>query len=120
MTIIEKIVEIEANRRLSMELEIPSEFPIRQATLRLALTPAQCPEEISQTLSLQEAVASAGGAVALVRQWRDEWPCLEDGLIKSELAETSDINFGLLPSSEELQAMRRIAKLEYPGKPFRL
>jgi len=124
MTIIEKIVEIKEDRRLYMELEVPAELPVGQATLRLTLTPAEQPPSNKQPGNIHEATILAGGAVALVRRWRDEWPepCLEDGLGQSEPTKTltDDINLSSLPSSKELQALRHHAKFEFQGKPFRL
>jgi len=124
MTIIEKIVEIKSDRRLYMELEVPPELPVGQATLRLTLTSTEQPPSIKQPVNLQEATVLAGGAVALVRRWRDEWlePSIEDGLVESEPTKipTVDINLSFLPSSKELQTLRHHAKLKFQGKPFRM
>jgi hypothetical protein len=90
----------------------------------MTINSAKHPPSIKQPCNLQEAADLAGGAVALVRSWRDEWPepCLEDGLIQPESAETltDDINIEFLPSSKELQTLRCQAKLEFQGKPFQI
>lgn len=66
-----KHIEIKPDRRLSLELDLPPDLPLGRATLQLAITPET---PTAETGSLREAVEKAGGAVALVRQWREEWP----------------------------------------------
>ena len=73
MTIIQKNIEIKPDRRLSLELELPPDLPLGRAILQLAITP-EMPTTEANKYSLREAVEKNGGAVALVRQWRDEWP----------------------------------------------
>jgi hypothetical protein len=120
MTIIQKNIEIKPDRRLSLELDLPPELPLGRATLRLAITPEASSSEAWRG-GLREAASEAGGAVALVRQWREEWP---DGLPAADKPTDGglpgQINLGLLPSSEELETMRREGRLKYPGKPFRI
>lgn len=120
MTIIQKNIEIKPDRRLSLELELPPDLPLGRATLQLAITP-ETPTDEAGKAGLREAVEEAGGAVALARQWREEWP---EGLAAAE-KEADDklagfINPGLLPSQEELETLRRESRLRFPGKPFRI
>ena len=108
MTVIQKIIEIKPDRRLSLELELPPDLPLGRARLQLVIT-SETPTTGTRKEGLREAVGHAGGAVALVRQWRDEWSegmALTDKPLEAGDKLPGGFNPGLLPSPEELATLR--------------
>jgi len=119
VTVIQKIIEIKPDRRLSLEMELPPDLPLGRARLQLAITPETPGTRLG---GLREAVEQAGGAVALARQWRDEWSegmAPTDTPLEAGPKLPGGFNPGLLPSPEELATLRREGRTRYPGKPFR-
>jgi len=77
MTTIHKIVEIPADRRLHLSLDLPDDLPIGQAEVRLSISPT-APKTAPATFAdftgcLKDDTSFVGDAVEIQRKMRDEW-----------------------------------------------
>jgi len=77
MTTIHKTVEIPADRRLHLSLELPSELPPGPAELHMEFLPSKT-ETTQTTLAafagcLNDDTSFVGDALEIQRKMRDEW-----------------------------------------------
>ena len=77
MTTIHKTVEIPADRRLALSLDLPAELPSGPAELYLEILPAKT-ENTKATLAdfagcLRNDTSFVGDALEIQRKMRDEW-----------------------------------------------
>ena len=77
MTTIQKTVEIPADRRLHLSLELPDEMPPGPAELHLELLPAKTETTPANWASfagcLKDDPSFAGDPLEIQRKMRDEW-----------------------------------------------
>ncbi len=77
MTTIDKKVDIPENRRLTLDLNLPSDLPVGEADVKVIITPARkrAGEKPFAGLAgiLKDSVLVGRDAVELQREMRDEW-----------------------------------------------
>ncbi len=77
MTTIQKTITILDDHRVNIELSLPRSLPVGTADMVVTISPRRRkqPKRSLKSLagSLADSKGLAGDAVALVRQWRDEW-----------------------------------------------
>ncbi len=77
MTTIQKSITIPEDHRIHIEISLPASLPVGAADMVVTISPQRKKRPKTSLKSLAGSLAGsknlAGDAVALVRQWRDEW-----------------------------------------------